>query len=162
VRRAFTGVGTLWSLKLEENSHRNSHRAANRESAATGKSDAALSVAPPLAVLGAGSGLDPEALARAPKDETDKKRLPLSREPLPLLGSSRRRPFGVNQDSPDPEGALEHPKLQQLAIIYASSCHSMLEFTGFHAVLCRTLLAQMLRLARLGRTLRESRLDRMT
>ena len=73
MRRAFTGVGTLWSLKLEEDSHRNSHRAANRESAATGKSDAALSVAPPLAVLGAGSGLDPET-AKPSKDETANKR----------------------------------------------------------------------------------------
>jgi DNA-binding HxlR family transcriptional regulator len=35
------------------------HEAANRESAATGRSDAALPVAPPLASLGAGSGLEP-------------------------------------------------------------------------------------------------------
>jgi hypothetical protein len=47
---------------------------------------------------------------------------------LPLLGSSRRRPSGVNQDSPDPEGALEQPEFQQLAAIYASSCDPMLEF----------------------------------
>ena len=38
---------------------------------------------------------------------------------LPLLGS--------NQDSPDPEGPQEPPKLQQLATLYASSCHPMLE-----------------------------------
>src|SRR5918999_4116197 len=49
----------------------------------------------------------------------------------------------VNQDSPDPEWALEHPEFQQLANIHASSCHPMLEFAGFHARLCRTLLAQM-------------------
>jgi hypothetical protein len=59
----------------------------------------------------------------------------LSRFQLPLLGS--------NQDSPDPEGPLEQPKLQQLATIFASSCHPMLEFAGFDARLCRTLLAQM-------------------
>jgi hypothetical protein len=38
---------------------------------------------------------------------------------LPLLGS--------NQDSPDPEGPQEPPKLQQLATLYASSCHPMLQ-----------------------------------
>ena len=54
-------------------------------------------VAPPLGALGAGSGLDPEA-AKPLKDETSKKRLPRSREPLPLLGS--------NQDSPDPESGV--------------------------------------------------------
>jgi|SRR4051812_38533319 hypothetical protein len=54
---------------------------------------------------------------------------------LPLLGS--------NQDSPDPEGPLKHPEFQQLATVYASSCHPMLEFAGLHAVLCRTLLTQM-------------------
>jgi hypothetical protein len=65
---------------------------------------------------------------------------------LPLLGSSRRPPFGVNQDSPDPEGPLEAPEFQQLANLYASSCHPMLGFSGVHAGLCRLLLAQMLRL----------------
>ena len=40
--------------------------------------------------------------------------------------------------------AVEHPEFQQLAAIYASSCHPMLAFAGFHAGLCRTLLAQML------------------
>jgi len=59
----------------------------------------------------------------------------LSRFQLSLLGS--------NQDSPDPEGPLEQPQLQQLATIFASSCHPMLEFAGFDARLCRTLLAQM-------------------
>ena len=54
---------------------------------------------------------------------------------LPLLGS--------NQDSPDPEGPTYAPKLQQLAAIYASSCHPMLEFAGFDAGLCRTLLTHM-------------------
>jgi hypothetical protein len=54
---------------------------------------------------------------------------------LPLLGS--------NQDSPDPEGPLQPAEFQQLATIYASSCHPMLEFGGSHAGICRTLLAQM-------------------
>jgi hypothetical protein len=40
-------------VRLRKELDRNSHRAANRESAATGKSDAALSVAPP--------GLEPKA-----------------------------------------------------------------------------------------------------
>jgi len=53
---------------------------------------------------------------------------------LPLLGS--------NQDSPNPEGPLSPAELQQLAALYASLCHPMLEFAGFHARLCRTLLAQ--------------------
>jgi hypothetical protein len=72
-----------------------------------------LSVAPPLAALGASSGLEPKATG------------------------------WVNRDSPDPEGPPEPPKFQQLAVFYASSCHPMLGFAGFHAVLCRTLLAQM-------------------
>jgi hypothetical protein len=46
-----------------------------------------LGIAPPR--------LDPEA-AKPLKDQTTKRRLPLSRAPLPLLGS--------NQDSPDLEG----------------------------------------------------------
>jgi hypothetical protein len=58
---------------------------------------------------------------------------------LPLLGS--------NQDSPDPERASKPPEFQQLATVYASSCHPMLEFAGFDAGLCRPLLAQMLRFA---------------
>ena len=58
-----------------------------------------------------------------------------TKEKLPLLGS--------NQDSPDPEGLQESPELQQLATLYASSCHAMLEFAGFHAGLCRTLLTEM-------------------
>jgi hypothetical protein len=52
-----------------------------------------------------------------------------------------------NQDSPDPEGPLQPAEFQQLATIYASSCHPMLEFDGFYAVLCRTLLTQMLEFA---------------
>jgi hypothetical protein len=92
-----------------------------------------LGIAPPLPTLGAGSGLKPNARGVGGRDLI--KRLPLSREPLPLLGS--------NQDSPDPEGPPEPPKFQQLAVFYASSCHPMLGFAGFHAVLCRTLLAQM-------------------
>jgi len=52
-------------------------------------------------------------------------------------------PPGSNQGSPDPEGALKHPKFQQLATLYASSCHPMLGFAGFHAGLRRTLLTQM-------------------
>jgi hypothetical protein len=69
--------------------------------------------------------------------QTDKARQRLSRCPasLPLLGS--------NQDSPDPEGAVEHSEFQQLAALYASSCHSMLEFAGLNAGLCCSLLAQM-------------------
>jgi hypothetical protein len=62
---------------------------------------------------------------------------------LPLLGSSRRPPVGVNQDSPDPEGPLQSAEFQQLATLYASSCHPMLEFAGFHAGLCCTLLTHM-------------------
>jgi hypothetical protein len=46
----------------------------------------------------------------------------LFHRPLPLLGSSRKRPSGVNQNSPDPEGAPEAPEFQQLATTYASSC----------------------------------------
>ena len=80
------------------------HEAANRESAATGRSDAALPVAPP--------GLEPKA-------EPTIRTAALSAAVLPLLGS--------NQDSPDPEGPQEPPKLQQLATLYASSCHPMLE-----------------------------------
>jgi hypothetical protein len=65
---------------------------------------------------------------------------------LPLLGSSRRRPE-ANQDSPDSEGPQYPPEFQQLAAVYASSCHPMLEFAGSRAVLCRTLLTQMLEFA---------------
>ena len=72
------------------------------------------------------------------------------RRKLRLPGSSRRRPVGVsrrppkvNQDSPDAEGALGAANLQQLATVYASSCHPMLEFARFHGKLCRSLLAQM-------------------
>jgi hypothetical protein len=54
---------------------------------------------------------------------------------LPLLGS--------NQDSPDPEGPTVTPKFRQLADLYASSCHPMPEFVGFHAGLCRALLTQL-------------------
>jgi hypothetical protein len=69
-----------------------------REKRGAGEADAhektprapALGIAPP--------GLDPEALARAPKDETTQKKAALSAAVLPLLGS--------NQDSPDPEGPL--------------------------------------------------------
>lgn len=61
---------------------------------------------------------------------------------LPLLGSSRRPPFGVNQDSPDPEGPSEPPEFQQLANLYASSCHPMLEFAGLNARLCCVLFAR--------------------
>ena len=46
-RAALSALRTRGAASLERNSPRNSHRAANRESAATGKSDAALSVAPP-------------------------------------------------------------------------------------------------------------------
>ena len=63
-------------------------------------------------------GFDPEA-AKPLKDETPKRTAALSAAVLPLLGS--------NQDSPDPEGPQEPPKLQQLATLYASSCHPMLE-----------------------------------
>jgi hypothetical protein len=66
---------------------------------------------------------------------------------LPLLGSSRRRPK-ANQDSPDPEGPLEPPQLQQLASIHASSCHPLLEFAGSNARLCCGLLAQMSKFVR--------------
>jgi hypothetical protein len=54
-----------------------------------------------------------------------------------------------NQDSPDPEGPLKPAEFQQLATIYASSCHPVLEFAGFRVVLCRTLLTQMFEFARL-------------
>ena len=57
------------------------------------------------------------------------------RASLPLLGS--------DQDSPDPEGPLEPAKFQQVATLYASSCHPMLEFAGQNARSCRALLAQM-------------------
>ena len=43
-------------------------------------------------------GLDPEGLTRAPKDETTRNTAAISAAVLPLLGS--------NQDSPDPEGPL--------------------------------------------------------
>jgi hypothetical protein len=66
---------------------------------------------------------------------------------LPLLDSSRRPPVGVNQDSPGPEGPSKSPESQQLATLYASSCHPMLEFADFDVVLCRTLLTQMLEFA---------------
>jgi hypothetical protein len=49
----------------------------------------------------------------------------------------------VNQDSPDPEGPSNPPEFQQLATIYASSCHPMLELDSQNAGLCRTLLTQM-------------------
>ena len=51
--------------------------------------------------------------------------------------------MGSNQDSPDPERAVEYPEFQQLATIYASSCHPMLAFARSDARLCRTLLTQM-------------------
>src|SRR6476661_10670979 len=60
------------------------------------------------------------------------------RASLPLLGP--------NQDSPDPEGPLYLPQLQQLAAVRASSCHPLLGFEGFHLGLCRTSLAQMSKL----------------
>jgi hypothetical protein len=71
----------------------------------------APAIAPSLATLGTSSGLEPQA-------EPQRKRPVLLHRPLPLLGS--------NQDSPDPEGAVEHPEFQQLATLYASSCHPML------------------------------------
>jgi hypothetical protein len=90
---------------------------------------------------------------------TDRKGYPISKGESPttkIVAELSVAPPGLepkaaegNQDSPDPEGPLEHPEFQQLATIYASSCHPMLEFDGFRAVLCRTLLTQMLDLARL-------------
>jgi hypothetical protein len=59
------------------------------------------------------------------------------RASLPLLGPSRRPPE-VNQDSPDPEGPLYLPQLQQLAAVRASSCHrcwGLKDFTSDFAVL---------------------------
>src|SRR3954462_668802 len=52
----------------------------------------------------------------------------------------------------NPERAVEHPEFQQVANIYASSCHPMLEFAGLHAALCRTLLTQMLKFAQASNT----------
>jgi len=72
-----------------------------------------------------------ETLALGEKQRSPTLRIAVSGFELPLLGSSRRRPSGVNQDSPDPEGPLEHPEFQQVATIYASSCHPLLEFDGF-------------------------------
>jgi hypothetical protein len=62
---------------------------------------------------------------------------------LPLLGSSRRRPVGPTRTLLIQRGHRKAPELQQLASVYASSCHPMLAFDGFHAGLCWTLLAQM-------------------
>jgi hypothetical protein len=71
-------------------------------------------------------------LASEAKRKPPKKRPALLRQPLPLLGS--------NPDSPDPEGPVE---FQQLASIYPSWWHPMLEFAGFHAGLRHTLLTQV-------------------
>jgi hypothetical protein len=62
--------------------------------------------------------------------EPSRKRPVLSHRPLPLLGS--------NQDSPDPEGALEAPEFQQLATITrvrVTRCWSLLAFMLDFAVL---------------------------
>jgi hypothetical protein len=65
----------------------------------------------------------------------------------PSWASSRRRPFGANQDSPDPEGAVEHPEFQQLATltrVRVTRCRSLLAFMRDFAVLyslkCQSLL----------------------
>jgi hypothetical protein len=71
---------------------------------------------------------------------------------LSRLGSSRRLPKGsrrrpeVNQDSPDPEEPLEHSEFQQLATIYARSCHPMWsllafmpDFAVFYSLKCQSL-----------------------
>jgi hypothetical protein len=66
------------------------------------------------------------------------------------LGSSRRRPVGVsrrpryvNQDSPDPEGTVEHPEFQQLATltrVRVTRCWSlpasMLDFAVLYSLRC--------------------------
>jgi hypothetical protein len=69
----------------------------------------------------------------------EKSPVQLHRASLPLLGS--------NQDSPDPEGPLEHPEPQQLATIYARSCPrcwsltaEMQGFAVLHSLKCRSLL----------------------
>lgn len=49
--------------------------------------------------------------------------------------------------SPDPEGPVQPPQLQQLATTHASSCHPMLEFAASDARLCCGLLAQMSKFA---------------
>ena len=105
-------------------------------------------------------GLDPKA-AKPLKDETPKKRPVHLHRPLPLpslrsglaLGSQpqaepqRKRPvllhrplplLGSNQDSPDPEGAVEHPEFQQLATltrVRVTRCWSLLGFILDFAVL---------------------------
>jgi hypothetical protein len=96
-----------------------------------------LSSCPRGCGAGLTSGTDRKQNGRKQEARQVPKQLP--RSELPLLGS--------NQDSPDPEGAVELPEFQQLAALHASSCHPMLEFAEFDARLCRTLLAQMLEFA---------------
>ena len=69
--------------------------------------------------------LDPET-AESWKDETPKKTAGAFAPAIAPPGLEPTAAEG-NQDSPDPEGPQEPPKLQQLATLYASSCHPMLE-----------------------------------
>jgi hypothetical protein len=66
---------------------------------------------------------------------------------LPLLGSSRRRALGPNQDSPDPEGPPQLAKFQQLAQkmrVRVTRCWSllgsMLDFAVLYSLKCQSLL----------------------
>jgi hypothetical protein len=77
---------------------------------------ATLTVNPVAAPAVAPPGVEPKVKPKKQGPE-------ISLRALPLLGS--------NQDSPDPEGPLKDPKLQQHATLYASSCHPMLELLGF-------------------------------
>jgi hypothetical protein len=126
-------------------------------------------IAPPLATLGAGSGLDPEA-AKPPKDETSRRTAPavagaIAPPGLAAEGRAQKKPTAIHRGHcpswARAAGGLlgptrtlliqrrrhNQPNSSNFANLYASSCHPMLEFAGFHAGLCRTSLAQMLEFA---------------